>query len=97
MVRRGRRTAQTIIYVTGDNKTVEVGTHQRLLFVDNVLIEYENEPAKDFWRWTVVTAWGYFGDGSTGHKMWKYGSSTDIPDWVVNLVYTYVPEHRRVR
>jgi hypothetical protein len=97
MVRVGRRTAQTIIYATGDQITTEVGRNHRLLFVDNVLLEYENEPPKDFWRWTTITAFGYFGDGSMGHVSWRYGKDADVPAWAIGLAYGYVPEHRRVR
>ena len=91
-VRVGRRTAQIMLYV--DGQTVEVGTHQRKLFIESILVEYDAE--RGYWRWETVTAFGVFGDAKAGTKSWKRDSSTDIPGWIVILIYSHVPEFRKV-
>jgi hypothetical protein len=91
-VRVGRRTAQTMLHV--DGMSTEVGTHQRKLFIESLLIEYNAD--RGHWRWETVTAFGVFGDGKPGNKAWIRDSSSDIPEWAVILIYTHVPQYREV-
>ena len=92
-VRVGRRTAQVMLWVT--DQYVEVGTHQRRLFLNSVLVEYEHD--RGYWRWETVTVFGAFGDGKPGTRAWRRDINTDLPDWMVLLIYKHVPEFREVR
>lgn len=94
-VRMGRRTAQTSLYI-GDAMKVEVGKHQRILFVETLLVEYELDPAIGYWKWTAATLYGAWGDGRPGHTTFKY-QAAETPFWVVALIHRHVPEYRKTR
>lgn len=76
--------------------SIEVGKRRKVLFVESVCIQFENLPERGFWRWKTVTLFGHWGTGVSGMVCWEY-ADMEVPLWLVTLIYTHVPEFRKVK